>query len=339
MHSYFFWAWSCVDLFFILSGFLITGIILNNAHSPRMLFAFYMRRTLRIWPVYYFSFLATILIYLIAGWLKEGSLIALPSGQWLNFFFLQYTDRYFTSIDDLDYLWYFAHSWSLAVEEQFYLFWPALFFLFKPGFRGIVPLVLLGLGFTILARHNGAYFYLLATRIDGLLLGILLAFLVWGRSAWLYRIPAICFFLAGLLSLCIVAPYLMSHGKITLWGQASQRVFEVTGFCLFYAVIVASAVRWTGAPIFALLRTRPLLYFGRISFALYMFQVPIFYLLTEAAIQGLISKPVGHVLTWTLTLLAAHLSHIYLERRFLALKRFFPYPPKSATYKPQHEAG
>lgn len=329
-HRYFFWAWSAVDLFFILSGFLITSILIANRDAPRMLASFYVRRALRIWPVYYLALVAAVALHLGVGFAKTGSWPALPNGQWLCLLFLQYVDRYFDGGLTLDYLWYFDHSWSLAVEEQFYLLWPLVFFLLRPRLRTLAlagSLLVVGAAW---ARAEGAYFWLLITRIDGLVFGILLAHMAADRGSWLYRVPLRV--LAGIAGLAVVLllPYLTSRGADNLFGVAPRRAVEAGAFCLLYAATIAIVIRSAGADWLRPLRWPLLRYFGRTSFAIYMYQVPIAYLLMELTMAGWLGAAPARALVWILTIGCAHLSYELVERRVLALKARFPYRPAAA---------
>lgn len=324
-HGYFFWAWSAVDLFFILSGYLITGILIANRDTPRMLAAFYVRRALRIWPVYYLALLAAVSLHLAVGYARGGAWPAIPDGQWLSLIFLQYVDRYFEGGVTLHYLWYFDHSWSLAVEEQFYLLWPLVFFFARPRLRTLLVAGGLLLAVSAWARSEGSYFWLLITRIDGLIWGVLLAHLAADRGSLLYRVPLRVF--AGLAALATAAllPYLASHGSENLLGPAPRRALEATAFCLLYASLIALVIRCAGAGWLATLRLPLLRYFGRTSFAIYMYQVPIAYFLMELTVAGWLEPSPARALVWILTLACAHLSYELVERRVLALKARFPY--------------
>ncbi len=122
-------GWMGVDLFFVLSGFLITGILLDAKHGPHRFINFYMRRVLRIFPLYY-GVLAFFLIFLplLSVMLGGGpsflrSMVAeldpIRVHQWRLWLYLQ----------NFGGSWkLFNHFWSLAVEEHFYLFWPAVIF-------------------------------------------------------------------------------------------------------------------------------------------------------------------------------------------------------------------
>ena len=122
---------TAVDLFFVLSGFLITTIILDNEATEGFLVTFYVRRSLRIWPIYYLSLLALVLLnpFLPTPEPMDG----LP-------YYLTYTQKlplYWAGVEP-PFSSAFEHTWTLAVEEQFYLLWPALVCLL--GRRWLVPL-------------------------------------------------------------------------------------------------------------------------------------------------------------------------------------------------------
>ncbi|HUP91355.1 MAG TPA: acyltransferase [Solimonas sp.] len=321
----FFWGWACVDLFFVLSGYLITTILLANAGSPRMLVSFYVRRALRIWPVYYLALLVTLLIYFVGGKLGSGAWPGMPDGQWLSFIFLQYTDQYLPGAPDIEYIWYFAHSWSLAVEEQFYLLWPLVFFLLRPGLRALFAGCAVLIALAMWARAQGWYIYLLLTRIDGLLFGIVLAYLVSGPGRILYRLPARWLGYAAAAGVVLVAPYLLVGYGHRLSPNFSDRTVEVAAFCLLSAALVAAAVRWSGAAWLGWLRVRPLVHLGRISFAVYMYHVPVGYLTLVAVEHGYLTRHQGHLAMWIVSLLVAHLSFVLIERQVLSLKERFPY--------------
>ena len=325
MGNYFFWAWSCVDLFFILSGFLITSILLANADSPRMLMSFYVRRTLRIWPVYYLTLLVSIAIYLAAGRLAGGAWPGIPNGQWLCFIFLQYTEYYLTSAPGFHYIQYFEPSWSLAVEEQFYLLWPLAFFLFRPGFKAAAATCLVLTAIALYARGHGAFFFFLLTRVDGLLCGVFIAFLAFGRDAPLYRIPPRWILYAAAAGLALVLPYVIVGLAHHMGPRYVERTIEVSGFCLLFAAMIVAAVRWRGSWWMSPLRWRFLVHVGRISFAVYMYQLPIIYLTRNAVEHHWLPGRMASIVIWVATLASAHLSYVYLERRALALKARFPY--------------
>ncbi len=115
----FFYGWSGVDLFFVLSGYLITTIILANRDRPRFVWNFYARRGLRIWPIYYLALIA--LVATVALVPKPPPLDGLP-------YYLTYTQNItlYGGRPMPPFHPAFDHTWTLALEEQFYLIWPAL---------------------------------------------------------------------------------------------------------------------------------------------------------------------------------------------------------------------
>jgi peptidoglycan/LPS O-acetylase OafA/YrhL len=138
MHAYgstpaTFWIWTTPDMFFALSGFLITGILLRDfSASWSSLRIFWMRRILRIWPVYYLALCSTLAIFVLVPLLlgKNTREIDYLSE---SFFFLQFWRDYLPSNFGApivgwweDYVPWFGHAWTLAMEEQYYVLWPLL---------------------------------------------------------------------------------------------------------------------------------------------------------------------------------------------------------------------
>jgi peptidoglycan/LPS O-acetylase OafA/YrhL len=113
-------GWVGVSLFFVLSGFLITGILLDSLRRPGWWKTFYIRRTLRIFPLYYTALLGGVLVLLLLR-VRWSSI----SPVWPFFFYLQDIPGV-VRFEILSPLFVLGHFWSLAVEEQFYLVWPFL---------------------------------------------------------------------------------------------------------------------------------------------------------------------------------------------------------------------
>ena len=174
-------GWAGVDLFFVLSGFLIGGILLDSRTSPRFFRTFYARRFFRIIPLYYIWIglyfvltLSALSVFLkpLGGGREQPNIVP------IYMFFLQNMTKNLHSNFGTAWL---AHLWSLAVEEQFYLFAPlAVCFVSR---KRLVPLLLIAiLGapiarivvFKISTTHSIQYM-LTACRADGLSLGVLLA--------------------------------------------------------------------------------------------------------------------------------------------------------------------
>jgi peptidoglycan/LPS O-acetylase OafA/YrhL len=325
-------GWAAVDLFFVLSGFLITGIILEQKDQPRFLRTFYVRRSLRIWPIYY----VTLAVLLIAG--------NIPWRCWLPFaLYLQNTGFYLVRpgallgiIFDPDWT-VLNHTWSLAVEEQFYLIWPGLVLLV--GRPRIPVLTLVCLVSAVTARSIGYPHSLLVTRCDGLVLGALLATLLHYPSLaqaetrradirpWLYASGF------GLTALGFWLAWGWREGRIRLPlgfhldDPAAEVLFvSLVAFLILALVATATGHRWLG-----LLRWGPLRDLGMISYGVYLYHGPVLHLVEWILPRSMPGyRALEGALTLGLTLAVAAVSWRVIERPVLALKDRFDYRPVRA---------
>src|SRR5919199_1508083 len=175
---------SGVDLFFVLSGFLLGGILLEKKEAPNYFKAFYVRRICRIFPLYFLCLLVfLILLPVTLGWLFGDSIGMLAGDSLPLWSYFTFTHNFaMAQLGGWGTLW-LAHTWSLAVEEQFYLILPLLICSFS---RERLPYLLVGL---ILAAplwraflynfhpYGGlASYVLLPCRADSLLVGVLCAY-------------------------------------------------------------------------------------------------------------------------------------------------------------------
>ena len=197
-------GWCGVDLFFVLSGFLITGILYDSRENPRYFRNFYARRTLRIFPLYY-AVLLSVAALLFLAWLlvprlwlaqpKLGELAAVQPWLWT------YTTNIAVAKGIPVPL--VAHFWSLAVEEQFYLVWPLVMFALPK--RAMAPVALslataalfIRLGLTYAGWSDGAIYVLTPCRMDSLAAGALAAILMRDPRFGLKRLVGPAVFLAG----------------------------------------------------------------------------------------------------------------------------------------------
>jgi peptidoglycan/LPS O-acetylase OafA/YrhL len=140
-YAYLPWGWAGVDVFFVLSGFLITGILFDTRHDPHRVRNFYVRRTLRIFPLYYGLMILLVLLYPVFHWdwnlrwliwpayvgnFARGIHPYLSSSPMQMLADAQPHSLTFPAIHLR-----LGHLWSLCVEEQFYLIWPCVVFLVK----------------------------------------------------------------------------------------------------------------------------------------------------------------------------------------------------------------
>lgn len=305
--------WGGVDLFFVLSGFLITNILLNSKALSLggYLARFYRRRAQRILAPYAL-FLVVVSIFCGVGWLRS----------WYLYLFL-------TNLLYPLHVFYprvFGHLWSLAVEEQFYLLWPfAVYFLSVRRLR-ILCLVIMGAAIGLRATvHPSSYldiYSLTPFRMDLLAAGALLC-LVWREWPELVMKagPAVG---CGLSLLGLAGFTALWHLGISMHSNTP------VGNALTYE---ASLALWLGFMIYGLsgwhvgwLRIAPLRYIGRISYSIY--------LIHYAIVLGLRAKglPNGVVMLATvfaLSLVYATLSWFLMEKKLLTIGRKAPIPDSS----------
>ena len=323
-------GWSGVDLFFVLSGFLITGILIETRACANYYSSFYARRVLRIVPLY---LVAVFLCFRVALPLARSFGRDLdPGGSLEPWYWLHVSNWRSAFGGDVEPL---SHFWSLSIEEQFYLVWPALVLWIAPG--GLAPacaaIAVGSCGLRWFAADHGvppeALHRLTIFRLDALAIGGLLAAAVrqprW-RQALRRRRRAIAVTAAALVVPVVVA------GR----GATSRPMirFGYTAFALLYACLVFSAFEDSGSPrwLARQLRRPVLRTFGKYSYAIYVFHYPIsiyqarlFDGWTRAA-----SEP-GRAALWLASvalgilasMAAGFLSWNLIEKHFLALKRYF----------------
>ncbi|HEV3164707.1 MAG TPA: acyltransferase [Isosphaeraceae bacterium] len=325
---------TAVDLFFVLSGYLITTILLNTYRTEHFLRTFYIRRALRIWPAYYLYILAAVgLNRLMPHQQPTDGLIA----------HLTYTQL-------LPYYWgatppacgsMFDHTWTLAIEEQFYLFWPLL--VAVAGRRFLLWLAIPLLATPVVMRSWGFAGHLLLTRCDGLALGALLAALLFDRGRLERHRRA---FIAGF---ALVATTSLSYPlwrvpafapAIGAWpGQNWPLiVFSIDRLriSLLFSAVVGMVLCGQGHRLLAPLRERTLCHLGQISYGLYLYHPVVF-----GAVGLVVYHAIGvrgalwlDGLKLVACVVVAKLSWTYFEQPLLALKERFAYQPEAIPTTP-----
>jgi peptidoglycan/LPS O-acetylase OafA/YrhL len=301
-----------VDIFFVLSGFLITRILLADRAKQRPLRYFLMRRALRIFPVYYL----TIFILLLA---KPGMYLLWCATYLSNFFYA--IDKTPSPME---------HTWSLAVEEHFYLFWPFVIYLLPLATSrrvivwGIFPFaILLSLATAYfepyLPEEADSFIYRLTFfRILSLGLGALFAYGENQLRASMAGIWKIVLSLWVLAILIIPTVLLVPHQWV---GP-----FLMVGFTLLSGSIVLSAIALNdyGRLPARLLTFPALTYTGRISYSLYLFHVPIFFALgVRGYPEGQPPSLIWSLLAVGIAFAASAASFHWVERPLLQLKERF----------------
>jgi peptidoglycan/LPS O-acetylase OafA/YrhL len=302
-------GWMGVDLFFVLSGFLITNVLLQ-ARSERGYFKnFYVRRCLRIWPLYYsVLFLMFVIIPILRPSAGKEIFQTRSMPWWSYLIFLQnFLVPVITKAAGA-----LAVTWSLAVEEQFYLLWPFIvYFCSESQLRKIAVAIVLAsplLRFYLVQHHVDIYSNT-CCRLDGLMAGAFLALML--------RSNPICpdkYVNRAWIALCISAPL-----ALVTAGRAQWIVFSFTSLASVSFVYLAlySQQKWLRIA----LRNRFLVYTGTISYGIYVLEkIP-----SDMAQSFHVSANpwVVFPITTLMTYLAAMISWNALEKPCLRLKRFF----------------
>ncbi len=328
-------GWSGVDLFFVLSGFLITGILIDARGSDRYFTSFYARRTLRIFPLYYLVvFLSLVVLprFPAAFDLLAGA--GAPREQWpywlyLTNFSVASRDAFMHGVLDV--------TWSLAIEEQFYLLWAAVVWICPP--RALGPLCALTIlavpAARTLALQQGAepidLYVLPYFRADTLATGALMAWAL--RRGWLDRHGRTGLAVAAAAGAGVAAVWWAdgSGWWANAWMQrAGYSLLAWTGAgMLVAAVALPPTSRWP-----RLLSAGWLRAFGKYSYCLYLIHLPVMrvvraFVLPPAEFAAAGPVWAGQLLFYgaaTLPALAlAWLSWRWFEEPILRLKTRFPY--------------
>ena len=323
-------GWAGVDLFFVLSGFLITGILLDTRDDKYFFRNFYARRVLRIFPLFY----GVLLLLLLATPILH---LHWRLGHIAYFFYLgNIAGHVDPSLNFVVPAVNLTHTWSLAVEEQFYLVWP-LVVLLVPQRSQLVKVccVLIGLGLLLraglLLAVPGASmewsYGELPTHADGLLCGAILAVLIRSvalpvlvrRSRW---VAAVAF--AGLAGLAAINGNLNYHTR-------SMTLFVYPLLAVFFSLILLRTLQ-PGTPFYSVGNWRILRFFGKYSYGMYIYHqilspytgryLGVLQHLLHSILWGGLAY-VGLALAGTTAI--SVLSYEMYESKFLKLKSRFPY--------------
>jgi peptidoglycan/LPS O-acetylase OafA/YrhL len=327
-------GWIGVDLFFVLSGFLITGILYDSKGGDHYFRNFYVRRVLRIFPLYYGSLVIFCLLLPSAFPTHPGFRALQQNAAW----YWTYLTNVLVAREGWSSFGPIEHFWSLAVEEQFYLVWPLVILLL--GRRGLMAACLACIVASLLVRgglelggREIAAHVLTPARMDALAVGALVALVARGPNGlrdlarWARPIAGLTF--AGLLAVVIWRRGLPSEDVVV-----STIGYSLLAF-LFGAILVLGLTSPPEAALSKALTSPTLRLFGRYSYALYVFHHPLLTLVKQrtSSLQAVpllpgLRLPAQVLFTAvgiTILLGVASLSwHLY-EKQFLKLKRLFPY--------------
>jgi len=322
-----------VDLFFVLSGYLITGLLADTRESTKYYSSFYMRRTLRIFPLYYGVIF--VLVFLIPrGFLESYAPEALQIRSVQPWLWSYLTNVYVAKEGSFYVLPYVSHFWTLAIEEHFYLLWPLIVRLASRRAAIFVAIALslaalasrIVLAFTV-SNDLWAQVFTLC-RLDTLCMGAAFALWVRGPEGWVVlrrAVKGLPFVVGAMLALMLLPSQGVSH-QVTL----ALKEFLLAIFCAIFVSASAWPSGWQ--PMRAVLRWRPLMLMGKYSYGLYIFHAMIgayiglhggvayFADLVGSHTGGLFLQALVSSLLSVLIAVASY--HLY-ETPFLRLKRLF----------------
>lgn len=328
-------GWSGVDLFFVLSGFLITGILIDARSSPRYFSSFYARRTLRIFPLYYLTiFVALILVPLLP---ELHRVIVGPYADPPQLPYWLYLTNFSVAQRGLVHGWIDV-AWSLAIEEQFYIVWAVAVWLCLPRWLGWIcgAIILLSpLGRT-LALDRGAdstaVYVQTWFRLDGLATGALLAWLM--RRGKFMALGPYAPWLGGVGIAALIA-ITVDAGDSWWWNRRMQTIGYSMTTLTGAAMLVAAVARPADSLWPRLLSMGWLRAFGKYSYSLYLFHLPVMRLVREyvfdpvdypaLAITPWIGQILFYVAATAPALALSWLSWKAFEAPILRLKEKFPY--------------
>lgn len=326
-------GWAGVDLFFVLSGFLITGILLESKEraSGHYFRNFYVRRVLRIMPVYYLSIFLVFVVW--RGFFQQRIGTACDHEIYYLFYLQNWLEvcRVKTGFNS----GYIGHFWSLALEEQFYIIWPCVVWFLSPrrllvfSFTVLVGALIARIVFNAMATTGfEAYSYSSFTRYDELAFGAIVAV---GRSEYSVKMER---FARQTSSVLLPGLFIMLATTLAFFGvwapQVENPLLRIIGYTLLAAIsagLIIKALYGNADGLFRkLLRVRGLIFIGTISYGLYIYHlfiqsVVIDWVRDSPHLNGIVGVA---VLTLTITFVVTYTSYRFFEMPLLRLKRHFP---------------
>lgn len=336
-------GWAGVDLFFVLSGFLITGILLETRKSPGYFRNFYARRTLRIFPLYYATlFVVFVVLPHMTSFESPALQMLLRCQGWLwsyltNLGFI--VER--RAFANADWLW-LNHFWSLAIEEQFYVVWPFVIWRSSPRTVARLCIVLIVTAFLLrclllsLGFSPGAIYFPTPCRIDGLASGGLLAILIRSQQ-WRAVLIRNVSFVGASAGVLLVVMFIFRSGL--RFNDPVCLTVGLTLLCVLAAcTIVISTEASQQSRMRFVLESRVLRFLGKYSYGIYVIHhlllpalsalLPISILVqkTHSQLAGIVT----HCLFVSVVSVSCGVFSWHLfEKHFLKLKIHFEYVPST----------
>lgn len=330
-------GWIGVDLFFILSGYLITGILLDSRDSQNYYSTFFARRALRIFPLYYLLLFIGLVLLPLAPALHRVIVGPYPVPPTLPYWL--YLTNFSIADRGMVHGWLDV-AWSLAIEEQFYIVWAIVVFLCSPRWLGLVCAAILmiePLSRTYAVAHGVEpedIYVLTFFRLDGLAMGALLA---WAQRHGKLPASTRTMWLATVTGVAGLAAIIIDAGDSWWWNPRMQQIgfslVVLTGAAMLIgAVTRPSTNRWP-----RLLSAGWLRAFGKYSYCLYLIHLPVMRVMRDYVFEPReynylfptpwVTQLIFYVVATAPAFALAWLSWRVFEGPILTLKARFPYEP------------
>ena len=316
-----------VDIFFVLSGFLITSLLISeyDRYGSVSLKNFYMRRVLRLAP----ALIVLLLVFCLASFLFLRGPKANSNyiDSLISLFYLSNWARAF-SLHPPDYL---GHTWSLSIEEQFYIVWPILLLIFLRFFNSRKLIVLIAISIALLAWILRVYLYIkgatmerlyngLDTRADALMVGCAIGVAyssgIFNKKDFKLILSRIIVFLSPISVLILL--FLFTCAKPDSYGSYMSQFGFFTVELLTATIVIDIMVNKVSF-IKRILATKVLVWIGTISYGLYLWHYPIYRVMFSLEMSKIVIITIGSLIAFTV----AALSYYLMEKPIIKLKKNF----------------
>lgn len=322
--KYHFFGWLGVDLFFVLSGYLITKSLLQAQGRPNFLRNFFIKRALRIFPLYYLSLLIFLVLLPLAGLWTDRLHFYTTNWYWFVFYLQNwlFTFNFDSSAGFLN------HFWSLAIEEQFYLIWPFLILYIKNPGRLVAVMLLVLLSCMVVRsllwiNYDSSLNYTTVftfTRIDGICFGSIVALIEKKDKDFIYKYNGVIILCLAIINFAFY--FLNKNNNFPYYAFVGYTTFAAMFALLVYTIANSNTHLLTN-----MLNWNPLTFLGKVSYGLYVYHWPIYLVLFPilrnniAFDNAFASAALSAFLCFILSLLLSYFSFQYFEKRFLQLKQ------------------
>ncbi len=318
-------SWVFMEMFFVMSGFLITGILLDSKGQKNYFKGFILRRVLRVFPLYYLTLL--ILFFLLPNsWLDLSYHKAHQLWFWL------YVENWLFAIDGWPAVKALSHFWSLSIEEQFYIMWPFVVLLFSP--KGLMRFCIALFFFSIFFRNMGEQlgfvppFPYVATfaRMEGIVLGAIIAVLVRTNTAFIEKYTVTITMIAGLLAVAVFAYAGTMHMEYSLIYRINYTLVDI-----FFAGMITMTLCKNELLLFKrMLNWNIFKQLGIMSYCIYIFHQPILIIVQNRFLDYFnsfianenISKLACVGVAFVVTVPVVYIIHKKIEMPMWKLKRY-----------------